>query len=160
MTIVYDATSWSITLESSIMLLNLSVVLLELLHSQTTLIIQNTVVTHDNDHMMIVICLQHRLQVTSMNYSNTPGSVFTALHFLCKLQIGPARLDCLASYRHSLLGTLKCCEYRPYMNIGHYGINFPSKMFYTNVPAKGFMKVLKGKSLLAQTFSERLENEN
>jgi len=33
-------------------------------------------------------------------------------------------------------------------------------MFYTNVPAKVFMKVLKGKSLLTQTFSERLENEN
>jgi hypothetical protein len=49
MVIVNDATSWSITLESSITLLESSILLLENNYS--------TGITHDDHHMMIVMCL-------------------------------------------------------------------------------------------------------
>ncbi len=49
MTIVNDATSWSITLELAITLLELSIMFLENIYI--------TGITHDNCHMMIVIQL-------------------------------------------------------------------------------------------------------
>ncbi len=53
MTIVNDATSWSIILEPSIMLLELTIALLE---SSVMLLdnIYSTGITHDDHHVMIV----------------------------------------------------------------------------------------------------------
>jgi hypothetical protein len=59
MTTVNEATSWTVTQESSVTLLESSFMLQE---SPITLLenIYSTGITHDNGYMMIEICLYHK----------------------------------------------------------------------------------------------------